>query len=392
MHPVTSPENYGTSNQGVNYGGWRAKSYGNGRSFSDMGIDSGTTYTFSWLQWSDQVGSYPQMGFYGQLEGGSTNNFHDGRSPSHQGQLVAGVWERKSWTISSAADWKQANIPSIYCYGYIGATTAASTIRITDIQVEVKGYNTPYIDKVPLTNTYEAHRLAANGWRDISGNGKHGTLTNMVGTGTAHYKEGNIIRLGGPVTNGFNISNDPMYLDFDGTNDYVAVSSHSDKFSAWTPSGSYNNNLTIEVWVKTSDDGANIVSKPWNGNGVYNYRVISNGIFKIQTNTTAQIDVGSLTTGQWIHFVGVITPTHLYGYVNGDLKDDTSHSLTNTISNGEGNIGLLIGSLYPYGEGWSGNTGFSLDGQVAVVKIYSTALSHANIRQSYNASKSRFGL
>jgi len=228
---------------------------------------------------------------------------------------------------------------------------------------------------------------ACSSW-NISGNGKHAdhTSTDFGDSGDLELRQNGKILL---PTDAADIA---ASINFDGTNDYMAVSSNSDKFSAWTPSGSYNNNLTIEVWVKTSDTYAQIISKPWNGNGVYNYRLTASGAFYVATNDTAALDVGNLNTGQWVHFVGVITPTHLYGYVNGDLKDDTSHSLTNTISNGEQNIGLLIGSLYPYGASWSGNTGFSLDGQIAVVKIYSAALSHADVRQSYNALKSRFRL
>ena len=238
---------------------------------------------------------------------------------------------------------------------------------------------------VPFTS---GTRSSTDSWRDISGNGKHAdhTSTDFGDSGDLELRQNGKILL---PTDAADIT---ASINFDGTNDYMAVSSNSDKFSAWTPSGSYNNNLTIEVWVKTSDSYAQIISKPWNGSGVYNYRLTTSGAFYVATNATAEVNVGNLYTGQWVHFVGVITPTHLYGYVNGDLKDDTSHSLTNTISSGEQNIGLLIGSLYPYGASWSGNTGFSLDGQIAVVKIYSAALSHADVRQSYNALKSRFRL
>ena len=373
MHPVTSPENYGTSNQGVNYGGWRAKSYGNGRSFSDMGIDSGTTYTFSWLQWSDQVGSYPQIGFYGQLEGGSTNNFHDSRSPSHQGQLVAGVWERKSWTVSSAADWKQANIPSIYCYGYIGATTAASTIRITDIQVEVKGYNTPYIDKVPLTNTYEAHRLAASAWRDISGNGNHGTLTNMVGTGTAHYKEGNIIRLGGPVTNGFNISNDPMYLDFDGSDDYVATSFGSGR-------NPYSSPMTFVAWVKSDTTTNNKMWLDHGSNGtnqrLYCALITADNTTPFGIQSSAWSLPSNADNSKWYHQALVMDSGTARGYYDGNAagtKNYTSYTLPGNVRAG-------------------GRSGYIWDGQIACFAIYNAALSHANIKQIYNSQKNRFGL
>ena len=381
MHPVTSPENYGTSNQGVNYGGWRAKSYGNGRSFSDMGIDSGTTYTFSWLQWSDQVGSYPQMGFYGQLEGGSTNGFHDGRSPSHQGQLIAGVWERKSWTISSAADWKQANIPSIYCYGYIGATTAASTIRITDIQVEVKGYNTPYIDKVPLTNTYEAHRLAANAWRDITENGNHGTLTNMVGTGTAHYKEGNIIRLGGPVTNGFNISNDPMYLDFDGSDDLVTTSFGNGRNPSTNP-------ITYSFWVAQDGSGSDMfaVQGNWGSSGRAYFGVLNGywnmGIHDDGWGDTASTRGPAVVIGKWTNVVIVFDGSAAKMYVNGLHYWDRAYS-----SYTFNQVLEIGGNTYD-----DGGTNYSWNGRIAKVSVFNAALSHKQVKQEFNQFKVRFGL
>jgi hypothetical protein len=49
-------------------------------------------------------------------------------------------------------------------------------------------------------------------------------------------------------------------------------------------------------------------------------------------------------------------------------------------------------TLYPYGEGWGGNTGFSIAGDLASYKAYNRQLSATEVAQNYNATKGRFGL
>jgi len=67
-------------------------------------------------------------------------------------------------------------------------------------------------------------------------------------------------------------------------------------------------------------------------------------------------------------------------YLNGvQIGSDTSFANNNVVSNLSGSIGNENGSL-------------SLSGNIATTLIYNRALSAAEVRQNYNALKSRFGL
>jgi hypothetical protein len=59
---------------------------------------------------------------------------------------------------------------------------------------------------------------------------------------------------------------------------------------------------------------------------------------------------------------------------------------------GNAGLPLTLMTLYPYGEGWGGNTGFSVAGDVGAFKAYNRQLSVTEVTQNYNATKGRFGL
>ena len=124
---------------------------------------------------------------------------------------------KMTYTIQS----HQTNFSISYSASNGGVT---GTYAIWHPQLEVKSYNTPYI---------ETSRSATNGWVDRSGNSNSGTLTNMIGTEVTHYRDGQVIM---PVAN--------SYLDFDGTNDIVTISS---------PSFTTINTHSVCAWVNTDD-------------------------------------------------------------------------------------------------------------------------------------------
>jgi hypothetical protein len=193
---------------------------------------------------------------------------------------------------------------------------------------------------------------------------------------------------------------DPVYttngtFTFDGLKSRIHLASSADRFS-WTPSGSGLNTATFEMWVKTSDTGGGLIfSKPWNGNGEYNYLLSHNQIIlQIGAQSFGPSLPSTLATGQWTHIAVVLTPTQVGVYRNGELfYPFTNHNITNnTPSSGNFSIPLCLMSLYPYGEGWAGNTGFSILGEMALFRAYSAQLTAAEIRQNFNAHRGRFGV
>jgi len=209
-------------------------------------------------------------------------------------------------------------------------------------------------------------------WLDVSGLGNNGTLVNGVG-----YNSDN----GGSLV-------------FDGVNDYISIPSPSNKW-AWTPSGTGGyNTLSIEMWTKSTDTSGRYFSRPWNGNGEYNYWLTANGWYQQIGNQSRNITFTSLATGNWKYVVCIVTPTQSAIYRNGIINQNFSnHNITNnTPSSGNNNLPLAIMTLYPYGSGTWSQTGHAILGTVSNFKIYNRALTAQEISQNFEALRGRFGI
>lgn len=201
-------------------------------------------------------------------------------------------------------------------------------------------------------------------WRDISGNGNNGTLTN------------------GPT---FNSGNGGSIV-FDGVNDYVNIGSSID-FSA------YASGFTIGFWVrilniaqrnrylfsKRRNDGADnqfSVIYGYVGSTFELYGGVSGGANQvIRTNSQILVNntswhflyytVGSATTG---YLDGIVKFTNVYPSLT--FVPSTNNNLISTF-----NAGGFFGNL-------------SLGSMI----LYNRILSSAEVLQNYNATKTRYGL
>lgn len=180
---------------------------------------------------------------------------------------------------------------------------------------------------------------------------------------------------------------------FDGINDIVRVPSPSNKFS-WTPSGVGLNNMTIDMWVKTSDSAGHCLSKPWNGNGEYNYYITINQFLTGTSGVNHVSNFSSLSTGKWEHICTIVNPTQKAVYRNGKLASSfTNHNHGfNGPADQNNNLPLCLMSLYPYNTPWPGDTGFSINGNIGFIKIYNRVLSADEVLQNYNATRGRFNI
>ena len=212
---------------------------------------------------------------------------------------------------------------------------------------------------------------AGSDWYDVSGNNNTSLL---VGTTIPTFSN----------TNG-------GILMYDGNTQYSRTPSPSNNF-AWTPSGVGLNNMTIDMWIKTTDGSGTILSKPWSGNGEYNFGLGHQGFSIVIGNQTNTLGFSSILTGNWINLVIVVSPTQYGAYINGVQNAAlTNHGITNnTPTYGNGQVPLTLMTLYPYGGG--GNAGFSTQGNIGSFRIYNRVLSAAEVLQNYNATKGRFGL
>ena len=87
-----------------------------------------------------------------------------------------------------------------------------------------------------------------------------------------------------------------------------------------------------------------------------------------------------LTSGNWYHLVGTYDGTNIKLYINGSLNQTTA-SATAPVRNAGGHRIMRRWDLADY---WGGN--------LAVLRIYNSALSLTDISQNYTAQKARFGL
>jgi hypothetical protein len=224
-----------------------------------------------------------------------------------------------------------------------------------------------------------------------------GDRNSYPGTGASWYdlsgNSNNVTFLNGPVFNSSNLG----IINFDGTNDHIAVSSPNDRFS-WTPSGVGMNSMTIELWVKSSDVNGYFISKPWNGGGEYNYTLKHNALnYRVGTagaGGSKGVSFASLATNNWEHIACVINSTQIGVYRNGIVNVNlTNHDIVqNSPVGSNSNISLCIMNLYPYGQGWGGESNFAVSGMLSNIKIYNRLLSANEILQNYNASKGRFSI
>jgi hypothetical protein len=202
-------------------------------------------------------------------------------------------------------------------------------------------------------------------WRDISGQGYTGTLTN------------------GPTFN----SNNGGYIVFDGVDDRVSR----------TGAINTGNNFTVNAWIYPTVLGTtrrSIVGNSYNyntrngwffctsGGGINNTFFLSVGAdaaYRVAAADTLSINTWQYVTAVVANGGGTITL-----YRNGQSTNTSLSFLSSgtiTYADTEFHIGFRqIALPDPY------------TGNIAQVSIYNRALTDAEILQNYNATKGRFGL
>ena len=265
-----------------------------------------------------------------------------------------------SFSISSTGNYRLRH--------YFYNVSVGDILVIAEPQIELKGYATPYVYSSRAYNTSWQDRVSSN----------YAVFYNEALTRTGHYRDGQVIM---PIN--------ASHVDFDGSNDMVTFYNNTGLFR-YTPSGStYSNTISIEVWFKIdSNDGGNIISYPWNGNGEYNWRLTESFV---NFSGAGSVNISGVNDGNWHQLVATATSTTVKAYIDGSLSGTTNHTSEYTgPTHGVTAHSFAIMTLYPYGTWAAGNTGFSTDGQFAIARIYNTELTAAQILSNYNATKHRF--
>jgi cysteine-rich repeat protein len=227
----------------------------------------------------------------------------------------------------------------------------------------------------------ESPAIGGNTIFDSSGGGNNGVLVTGIGDTADKASTGKIAGA----------------LSFDGITDRIQQIPSTNEIE-YT-----GDDMSISVWAyphSSEVDGGHIVSKPWNGSGQYNYRIIWGNdntiMFYLYGDKTSGLATdNTYTKEEWHHIVVTIDGSSklISIYIDGKLDKSAVHTINNwSPSSGDVNIPLSIGTLYPYGSNWDGSyggvfpaTGFSFDGRIDSVAIYDRTLMSGEISSLFNS-------
>lgn len=171
------------------------------------------------------------------------------------------------------------------------------------------------------------------------------------------------------------------------SNSYVSVTSNSSlKY--------VGGNMSLEAWIypNIGETSAVFISKPWNGNGDYNYRLSYGPVigFYLVGNGSCTVTSGANTApqGSWHHIVATVSSLGAMNlYIDGMLVGSGSCGIVDwTPTYGDANLPLSIGTLYPYGAGAWDQPTHAFGGKMDSVRLYNRVLSATEVKSSY-----RFG-
>ena len=322
-------------------GQWKAKSFGLSVSTpAGMGLSIGSTYSISWLSWTDDITKCANAGMYMRRASDGAYNFWDGQSNSQSTAFNTKprTWQRvyAVYTVNSGADVNGSW--SCYMYGHYGNR---GTVKIADVQIEA-GPPSGFSRTLTRSNT-----------QALIDQTKNSTIT----------------------ANSLTYNNDGTF-SFNGSNNYIT-----------TPASSILNmpsTFTLEAWVKpfsVTDDRAIIIL----GQSSY-YLTIDNGL-RLSVYCYGKSPAGyhtdptALAPATWSHICAVWTDGEVRLFVNGNFRTSASTTGTpNTVS-----TQIIMGS-----EG-NGSTR-KLNGYISSARIYNVSLSDNQVKQNFNALRARYGV
>ena len=310
---------------------------------------------------NSEVGRYISEAHYftrdGETNSGGTvinNNIPD-----------ANGWIRIVWTTFTSTSNAQSDSLSFQFGGFNDPASAPNRTSLCAPQMEAKSHATKYVGNSANNGTVTT-RPTADGWKDLSGNGNHGTFTDLT------YSATNI-----PGT-------DRNDFSFDGTNDYLDLGADlavSADLNGWTAEFWFRSDSasTLQAFSSSDNDSLNA-----NWMNLYQSKIqlwnVSPGYWKMGS-TTIQNDT-------WYQVVYVCKPGGIQYqfYVNG-VAEGGDH-VSNTWVASYSSLDIRYIGTYHYNNAKSRYW----DGDIDIVKIYNRALTATEILQNFNAHKSRYGL
>lgn len=196
-------------------------------------------------------------------------------------------------------------------------------------------------------------------WTDLSGNGNHGTNSNMT------YSSVN--------KSSFSFNN----------NSSVSTIPNSTSLN-------FTSGLSIEAWVNFTADSADFIFEKGNVNTQYS--MFSHGgdiVFRTyhaadgtyHTQNPSKAAVG-LVNGEWHHILHSWDGSTKRIYINGVLKNSVAKTGSLATRTPGASVGRFGGTT----------SGYYFGGSIAKVAVYNRGLTSLEVEQNFNATRKRFGV
>lgn len=293
------------------------------------GFFTGTTMAASVLQYTFSTNTI----VLGVAEGPGITPFNAGS------EKLSSDWVRIYFSVKDA--FGTNNNICFRIYPTVRATGTTGTIYVYGAQCEINPFPTPYVSGSRTTST---------ALLDLSGNNNTLTATSLT------YASDNT-------------------FSFNGTTQNITTT------SVLVPAGATA--YTVSVWYNRSRN--NVIEEllsQWttanSGNSFFFGFSSSNVRFTDSWNTISVTGAG--TTGTWNNLVGVNSGTNAYIYLNGVLMATKGSALTYT---GTGNF--IIGNQSQFNAEY-------FQGSISNVQVYNIALTSDQVKQNFNAVRSRYGI
>jgi hypothetical protein len=256
-------------------------------------------------------------------------------------------------------------------FGYI-ANMQLYTAKLTQEEILQNYYN--QLPKFATPSSVTSNLVL---WYDPSNSvsypGSGSTITNLASTS-----------LSGTISNATYTS---PYLTYNGSNSQINI---ADNALLEPGTGDW----TMEAWVYlSSSSGSKVVLGKFDPGGgaqdvSYSIRIQGAGIYAQIGNGSTVVDTAlyTLPLNTWTHVTYVwknVATNSLEAYINGVSVSSKSHSFA-SILNTPAN--LYIGSYN------GGEYSQYMIGRIGITRLYSAALTSAQVLQNYNADKSKYGL
>ena len=274
-------------------------------------------------------------------------------------------------TAAGNSHWYLGGIGNTQNFGYIANMELYTTI-LTQEQILQNYYNqlskftTPSIVTSNLVLWYDPSNI-------VSYPGSGSTITNLASTS-----------LNGTISNATYTS---PYLTYNGSSSQINIADNS---LLEPGSGDW----TMEAWVYlSSSSGSKVVLGKFDPGGAaqdvsYSIRIQGAGIYAQIGNGSGVVDTAlyTLPLNTWTHVTYVwknVATNSLEAYINGVSVNSVSHSFSSVLNT---SANLYIGSYN------GGEYSQYMNGRIGITRLYSAALSSAQVLQNYNADKSKYGL